>query len=687
MWHTFFSSSSISLEDKFVDTESHKRAQRRLNDNKFITVIGWPGDGKSFLARKLLIHFTLSGQEAPRYGEKEDKEKYLKYRLLDEGREAFNFTIVNSVEDWGRKFDANKRQVILVEDMFGAGALNWRKLREWKPIIKDMFYTLRKQEGKTLAIFCLHKSHYLEMPGEMRTWSLFRYENLVDLADTENRAEHYETQRMLRAYVYSSGTELGNVMNNTPKGFPYLCNLFAVCRKFAMDGKKFFDNPERSLETVFGKVFEFNKIIYFALALAVMFENNLDLNKFSYEEFTEKQQELIQQLKGPLQVPLTVDMAQLRFAATKLSNIFFKCTGKHSWMFTHERLYTSMAESLYSKVPGIMIKEMSEDFFFTKFHGSYIFRDSLDMRLTIGQKNFPDFFQRFTFESLSGKMDQVCTFKGLEDEKFSKGWLNFMAEMGSLLMVIQQRVENNRSIFFWAAYHGFAEFLKAYLAHDELAEIRSEDWFKEEMKSGLLAACCGNSKNHSKTVTVLMEAGVPLETYETVSLEELEDIYGDDVAFLIQMKAPLIHFVALRGNEDCVKVLGPKVNINEASADGYTAAHRAAVNRNIYVIKEFIKLKADMHKEAPNGRKPFHLACMSENKDIVDEFVRNKLIPKDAAMFDGTSQMHTYVKLPNRYEVANMIDKDVVGPDGKYPGDFFFFKFYFQFHLCIGICT
>jgi hypothetical protein len=78
--------------------------------------------------------------------------------------------------------------------------------------------------------------------------------------------------------------------------------------------------------------------------------------------------------------------------------------------------------------------------------------------------------------------------------------------------------------------------------------IREEQWFQDELKSALFAACCGSSNIHGKLVKLLFEHGAPLDSMDNLSNDELTELHGGDVLDLLRLKPTLMHIAAQFGS-------------------------------------------------------------------------------------------------------------------------------------------
>jgi hypothetical protein len=90
--------------------------------------------------------------------------------------------------------------------------------------------------------------------------------------------------------------------------------------------------------------------------------------------------------------------------------------------------------------------------------------------------------------------------------------------------------------------------VKKYLTHEELKDICEQEWFQDEQKSALFAACCGSSNIHGKLVKLHFEHGAPLVPRDNLSNDELKELHGGDVLDLLRLKPTLMHIAAQFGS-------------------------------------------------------------------------------------------------------------------------------------------
>ncbi|XP_060065196.1 uncharacterized protein LOC132545529 [Ylistrum balloti] len=663
LWHNFFSPYTV-VGDMIVKTSSFEHAIQLLWMNGFVTITGQPGDGKTTMAEWIITQLVIAPELLPEKGDDSSKEWFVKRSLAGRGERTYEFVKVNSPADWENKVDTSKDQVVLIDDIFGPANINMYTARRWKNTLVDISKKVMDNVPKLLVIICLHKSHQEALIGDLDHLDLFKEDAVVDLTLSKFQPSQAERESIMGAnggYRGLSYREKYNIdFKAVKQSYPYVARIFGSVKSFGMEGPKFFSNPFSSFRNAIQKIFGFNKVIYFTLAAGVLFDGKLELDKHSFEEFTEKEQHIIRRLTEEVGIE-DLNMAKMRYAASLLYGLFLLPTKRHCWKFMHERSFHTMADALTNKYPEIVLEFCSSDFLINRIRTISCYSSNVSSSISLWHKEYPQLCQRITFEILAGNLPQLAGHPSFDDEKFVKKWFEFMTDMGSLLPVVQQRGEYNRSLFFWSCFYGQHNMVVTYLKHEDLEDMRQEEWFKEEMRAGVFATCCGQygmREAHAKVLEALHNAGMELTADDPLPENDLNDLYGSDVTFLLKIKAPLLHIAALRSEEAVIDFLVDvgKLDVNEKSADGYTPCHRAVCNKKEGALKSLLKHEADSNVAAPNGRRPVHLALMCGNGNVIYALKMNNEKVKDGKMPDGTSMLTSAIFTQDDYLIRNVAD-------------------------------
>lgn len=622
LWNNFFQTTPLNPEENYYERYYYHKARKTLWYNGYVTIVGYCGDGKSSMAEHLMISFIMK-PKILKWGAHAGIERDFRENSIPEtDRPLYECVFVKSPEEWYTRVDAKKKQVIVVDDIFGEAATSMHKIEPWIPHLDTMIQTAIDNKPNLLLIITVHKHQYDKLPSYVTRKRIFSPTHLIDLtipkpgySDTGSTIE-----KICEYYDFKMGFRDRDELQyeQVKEGFPIRCRLFAAVKSFHMEGKQYFANPSRAFENVIQKVFNFDKVIFYTLAVAVMFDGRLDLDKEVFEQYTDREQKIFKELIEPLGCPRNVNLGKMRFAATLLNGVFFSPRQLHCWVFCHEHVMHLVAESINRKIPKKMVELCSHDFLMERLRTGNYTGGKMESYITVWPKEHHELAQRFTFEILSGNLRLIASHSALNNDKFAKDFFDFMAEMGSLLPVVQQKGPYNRSLFFWSAFYGQEATVRQYLKHEELKDVREEQWLKDELQSALFAACCGTAQAYGQLVSLLLVHGAPLDSKENLSEEELNELYGEDVVDLLKLKPTLMHIAAQFGSGETVRTLKEKgLDINAALEDGYTPMHLAVRNNEDGAARAFIDLKANVDAQTPNGHTPLQEAFLAGKESII----------------------------------------------------------------------
>ncbi|XP_053390906.1 uncharacterized protein LOC128553755, partial [Mercenaria mercenaria] len=223
------------LDEKyFVRTEQFEKARTKLLENNIIVLNGAPGEGKTTVAKKLLVEVSKN-------------ERYIQLNTYSDWR----FVILDNVE------------AVLIDDMFGSGIFDKEECRKWQKHIPSIASAV---ESKHLYVIITSRSYILtEAVEKMIVESFFTKENVVtlsseDLTPKERKTilEKHFTKACYKNEEISELTEksehsilLQNIVELKLKspdvsstiGFPECARLFANNTDLYSEGVKFFKGP------------------------------------------------------------------------------------------------------------------------------------------------------------------------------------------------------------------------------------------------------------------------------------------------------------------------------------------------------------------------------------------------------------------------------------------------------------
>lgn len=622
LWNNFFSTKNLNPEENFVERRQYLEARKKLWLDGYCTITGHCGDGKSCLAEHIMISFVvkpgLLKNSLSNNSNSSMKDNYIN----EKDRPLYECVYVNSPEEWYMKVHSDKKQIVIIDDIFGVASTSFHKIEPWIPHLEKIVDTVKTNLRNTLLIVTLHKHQYDKLPLYIRKKRLFRKESLVDLVTTKESSWDNSTIMEKTCENYDMKLDWKDreslQYDKVIEGYAIKYRLFAAVKSFHMEGRAYFTNTEREFENVIQKVYSFDKISFYTLAVAVLFDGKLDLDKEVFEQYSDREQKIFKELIEPLNVPPDVNLGKMRYAATLLNGAFFSPRQLHCWVFCHEYVMHLVAESINRKIPKKIVELCSYDFLMERLRTGNYYGSKMESSLTVWQKEHSELAQRLTYEILSGNVRPVASHPALNNENFCKDFFVFMEEMGSLLPVAQQKGPHNRSLFFWAAYYGQEATVKQYLTNEELKDLREQQWFQEELAPALFAACCANTIAAGRMVKLLLESGAPIDSVDNLDEEDLLELYGDDVVDLLKLNPTLMHIAAQFALGDTIKALKEKgLDIEAELPDGYRPLHLAVRNLDESAARVLMDMKCELDAATPTGHTPMHEAFLCGHDSLI----------------------------------------------------------------------
>ena len=242
-------------DTEFVQTSTYLEVKEKVERTRFVVLSGHPGEGKSTMAKHLLMS-------------KFPPERCLNIRDPTEW-EHVDLNLVQNT------FDA-----ILIDDIFGIGVFEEALFRKWKRRLIDLSKAVRK--GMTVIIasryYILEESKHL-----LQSVPLFRKENIellssnlltenekIEILESHLKAENRKMKtEQIQEYVRKH-SECQFNMNDPSRfvfGFPQCASLFAKEDSIFEMGSNFFAKPNVFFKRCIEELFESEEKI---LSLIVM---------------------------------------------------------------------------------------------------------------------------------------------------------------------------------------------------------------------------------------------------------------------------------------------------------------------------------------------------------------------------------------------------------------------------------
>ncbi|XP_052798974.1 uncharacterized protein LOC128230601 [Mya arenaria] len=239
-------------DDFYVETARFKGAKRLLDQKRIIVLTGHPGEGKTSMAARL---------------------------ALADGTKRKNCLKLNNASDWNKvDWSLPLFTTVIVDDIFGGGALNQKLVHDWIPYIPLMTAAARKGRLKVI----ITTRHFIkeEALAEMDKITIFNekdgnvlllsslkfltFKEKKDILESRARKSHSEKMLLDRGIMYDECVRKAEgVMNlldgkkeDLVFGFPQCATLFVQSEELIRLGSDFFSKPEKHFKTFVDQLYK-----------------------------------------------------------------------------------------------------------------------------------------------------------------------------------------------------------------------------------------------------------------------------------------------------------------------------------------------------------------------------------------------------------------------------------------------
>ena len=392
----------------YVETAAFKELKEDLiRDQSWAIILGKPGDGKTAMAAHLMLQY------------------------MDEGYEPIFLT---SAEDWKtfivgeQDCTQNRKQFVIIDDMFGSSNVDKTKVREWMALFEIMERVIKERKGK-LCVVCTSRRHiYYDVKSQLAKFNcnsiLFKETSVVDLSSDQAALSKEEKTTLYENYsqeynVQGSYNVRWIVGANPPHGFPHCVELFCTNAFFRDEQITFFKNP---IQFILNEVqnFKDNDPVKYCVLLLVLYKNNRlsldDLHDIPYSMTDEDRR-----IFGGAGDPKSFRPADLNKALNALMNIYIHDNGDGTLSFSHESIYENVLFSCVNDHPAQAIEKMSLQYvnIFTA-HRSF-------HSLCYSSKALVDaLMRRLMTEIENGNVVAACENYAWCNKEFIQRWVNFV---------------------------------------------------------------------------------------------------------------------------------------------------------------------------------------------------------------------------------------------------------------------
>ena len=217
------------------------------------------------MAEHLMISFIMKPKILKLGGHAGIERDFKENSIPEKGRALYECVYIKSPDDWYLKVDPKKKQVVIVDDIFGESATSMHRIEPWIPHLDTMVQTAIDNKPNILLIVTAHKHQYDKLPSYVTRKRIFRPTHLIDLSQPKPGYSDIGSviEKICEFYEFKLGYRDREELQyeRVKEGFPIRCRLFAAVKSFHLEGKQYFENPSKAFENVIQKVYNFDKNI------------------------------------------------------------------------------------------------------------------------------------------------------------------------------------------------------------------------------------------------------------------------------------------------------------------------------------------------------------------------------------------------------------------------------------------
>ncbi|KAK3600701.1 hypothetical protein CHS0354_011382 [Potamilus streckersoni] len=600
----------------YVNTRAWTRALLQFKDGNCLTITGNAGDGKTSLAKYILVEAESAG---------------------------FEVAIVTDPILIEKTYDPTVKTVFFVDDAFGSPTLDNSLVQLWTRLhgkivdfLKTGNFGLILTSRKQVLSFCS------ELLGELDSYS----SHLVDLTAESNKLTEEEKEQMLLAYCKQHNIELSSrILYQSKKctlsGFPLMCRFFTADVNLR-EIDDFFEKPLVVLQRQIKVLAKADPTVFCGLVLLLMHDGHLTKMTFDIFHISVEEKSKISTIKDACGVDTNVPLTRIEEGLQSLVGMYVAEYEDH-YAYIHDAVFETVTLLFGEKYPKEVIHMCSTDFLMRRIRTEFYVMNSTSHwtngeLLVVQRKWYKDLAIRFLKEVLAGRLS---TFQNpcILEPHILQPFVKEMEKVPIEKIKFVKDTKSRRNIVYYACQIGVTSLVKCLL--DKGVPLTSEL---------LLVAA---DRSHAEVVKLLIN-------------------YGADVnASCPQAGNNAVHLSAYRGKSDILSLLlqaGGK--LESANSNETNAFHFACQSGDVATVSLLLGKGADLSASDTFGRQPLHFACLSGKPECVKLLLDRGVDPnaRDFLDFQGVHYAAEFLNSePLRLLLEKGADPNSINNEGKTP--------------------
>lgn len=487
-----------------METRGYIDAEEKLNKKHHVLITGSSGEGKSFIAMKLANQKMSEG-----------------YSLRE----------VDNITQWREQVQWRKKQVVLIDDLFGFTYCSDRDDDNQRLItsIGIIFDDEIKNEDCLFVIMTCRKSVLSRIMEYLKSNQVLDKTNIVDLSDVgllpSERTEILDTHlSKYRAHKTISAVEKQKIINsNCPIGYPNCVHMFTKNDKLFDKGTEFFTSPVEYVRKEIHRLHKADADVYALLVFLLIRDGEIKestLNRLCSES------DEFYLLQNIVHFPTVRQFTTRLKSALKRVDDAFISQESMTIQFTHSCVLEAVCFSFSETLEHEAIKWLPFQFIVKRVRTTDFKKSIDDEVVTIREAEYENLSARFIEEIKRGNIIEVCKHQAFTVPRFVNSFIVLLEslrrdDINRLRFILQVTEQENHqlalfngSLLYWASSLNALQLCLLLLSRKFYDCVEDKFWVRIQASAAFVPACWYGFPTHILKDLVNLMADVNSSIHE-----------------------------------------------------------------------------------------------------------------------------------------------------------------------------
>lgn len=478
----------------FVETSAFQQAEEILENYFRVMLTGQPGDGKSAIAKHLIVKKC---------------------------RQGFRFVLVNGSNDFESvKFD--EKIILFFDDIFGVTVYDRSRAEDIQRLLWQLDSILMNKCGDVLLVMT-SRVHILQEAMKVLKNADFVYKVTLDLGNRLSDEEkiqilrkHFQFFHLQREDLDVSSLEAffdQAILLSPDHGFPHCAQMFAQSSTLRKRGLNFFRSPIEYLMQILHvmrkvKPVEFAVLVYIAL-------RDGKVNRCA-SKLPDQDEIRMGFIRKMVDLDSNMGPAQIMSCKSKELSLYLSNSETHK-IFRHPSIQDAVTFMMGEEFTSDVIEICSFEFISARIRTTQYKCESNEKIIIIERQHFPVFGQRLVEEIKQGNIRDVCFHQAMTDPEFvsvfckpstlNKCFKGTTDEVEKSLLSYVQFDSIHKffgSLLYWSSVASNTFLVQSLLQMDGLRLLLKEEgvWTQGQLRESFIFTCL-----HGKDTTLARQTG------------------------------------------------------------------------------------------------------------------------------------------------------------------------------------